>query len=243
MGTWWGKFLVIASSRQAKSCQDLTLQMGSSAISSSVSAKNLGVLFDNALSMDKQISHITRSCIFHLRNIGSVRHLLSDDATAQLVHSLVSNRLDYCNSLLSGLPDCKINRLQRVQNIAARILTRTPKSAHITPVLRELHWLPVQARIVYKILLLAYRVFNHTAPQYLCDLLCPYVPHRSLRSGQQLLFSEPRMRLKTFGDRAFCSVAPKEWNSLPYSIRASPSLDSFKSNLKTYLFKKSFAAD
>ena len=231
------EFLVITQPHLANRVNELKLQIGQCSIFPSPYAKNLGVVFDNTLCMEKQVRNICRSCIFHLRNIGSIRNLLSDSSAAQLVHSLVTSRLDHCNSLLYGLPDNKLNRLQRVQNIAARIITRTSKSEHITPVLQNLHWLPVKCQILYKMLVLAYQVLHESAPKYLCDLLKPYSPSRTLRSSNKLLFVESKTRLKTYGDRSFMAAAPKEWNKLPAPLRCAPSLECFKSELKTYLFK------
>lgn len=234
------EFIVITPQHRQKISHHKTLEIGSHLISSSKAAKNLGVIFDSALNMDKHISHICQSTMFHLRNIGAIRHLLSVDASAQLVHSLVTSHLDYCNSALYGLPDTQINRLQRIQNIAARIVTRSQKTCHITPVLQSLHWLPVRYRLLYKILLFAYKVHNKSAPSYLCDLLKPHTQSRSLRSNNQLLFSVQKSRLKTYGDRAFSIAAPKEWNKLPTDLKQSPSLSCVKSNIKTYLFKLCF---
>ena len=178
-----------------------------------------------------------RSALYHLRNIGSVRKHLTETAAAQLIHSLVTTRIDYCNSLLVGVPDKRLNKLQRVQNIAARILTRTQKTSHITPVLYQLHWLPIKARIMYKLLIVTYQAYHSLAPSYLCDLVTPHIPSRSLRSGDQLMLVEPRTRLKTFGDRSFSAAGPREWNKLPQTLRSATSLLSFKTQLKTYLFK------
>ena len=110
-------------------------------ISSSPKVRDLGVTFDNCLSLDAHISNICRSTHFHLRNIGRIRTVLNFHATAQLIHALITTRLDFCNSILYNLPNNKTERLQRIQNQAARMLTRSPRRNHITPVLRELHWL------------------------------------------------------------------------------------------------------
>ena len=114
------------------------------------------------------ISSVCRSTHFHLRNIGRIRHL---HATAQLIHALISIRLDYCNSVLYNLPKNSILRLQRIQNQAARILTKTPRRDHITEVLIDLHWLKIEERIVYQLLILTFTAFIYrTAPLYLCEL-------------------------------------------------------------------------
>ena len=165
------EFLIMRSQR-INITEEPELKIGQALIAPSESCRNLGVMFDCRMSMEKQISNICRAAFFHLRNIGAIRGSLPDFAAAQLVHALVTSRLDYCNSLLIGLPTCKIKRLQHVQNVAARIVARHPKaqSIHITPILHELHWLPVEKRILFKVLLLVFRCVNSLAPAYLCDL-------------------------------------------------------------------------
>ena len=193
-------------------------------------------MFDNVLNMNDHITSICKSASFQLHKIGKIRQYLTQEASAQLIHAFVTSRLDYCNSLLSGLPLASLHRLQRIQNIAARILTRTKKFDHITPVLKSLHWLPIHLRIKFKILLLCYRIFNGLAPSYLCDLLTPYKQSRTLRSSSKSLLVIPESRLKTYGDRSFAYVAPSLWNKLPMDIRDAPSLETLKSHLKTHLF-------
>ena len=109
---------------------------------------------------------------FHLRNIGRIRQLLSHHPTVQLIHALILIRLDYCNSVLYNLPQSSILRLQRIQDQAARILTRTPRRNLITEVLIDLHWLKIKERIVYKMLIPTFKAFiDRTAPLYLCELI------------------------------------------------------------------------
>ena len=165
---------------------------------------------------------------------------LTHEATAKLIHALISSRLDNCNSLLYGLPDILITRLQRVQNTAARILTKTRKFSHITPVLQELHWLPVRKRIDYKILTLTYRCLHDLAPVYLSELLELYVPSCALCSAEKHLLKVPHTRLKSCGERAFASAAPTLWNKLPLTIRMADSFCSFKALLKAHLYKQCY---
>uniref|UniRef100_A0AAX7SWL5 Reverse transcriptase domain-containing protein n=1 Tax=Astatotilapia calliptera TaxID=8154 RepID=A0AAX7SWL5_ASTCA len=203
--------------------------------------RNLGVLFDSSFKLDKQVSAVVRSSFYQLRLISKARHYIPYKDLEKLIHAFVTSRLDYCNSLYCGLHSSLLHRLQTVQNAAARILTKTKKFAHITPVLADLHWLPVKYRIQFKILLFTFKITNNTAPSYLKELLNPYAPARALRSSSQLLLVQPRSRLKSRGDRSFALVAPELWNNLPIGIRASDSIHSFKSRLKTYLFKLAFS--
>jgi len=232
------EFIILASpNAHSKLQSDLKLHIGKSCIKPALSAKNLGVIFDKHLKMEAQVTNICKSANFHLRNIGAIRHLLTDSSAQQLVHSFITSRLDYCNSLLIGLPDSQLNRLQRIQNNAARVVSKTKKFDHISPVLKSLHWLPIRKRIEFKTLLLSYRCVNGMAPQYLAELLTPYVPSRKLRSADQNLLHVPACRLKSYGEKCFSVSAPKAWNNLPLDIKMSSSLDMFKKRLKTHLFK------
>ena len=159
------------------------------------------------------------------------------------IHAFISSRLDYCNSLLSGIDQSSLRRLQLVQNAAARLLTGTKKREHITPVLAALHWLPVHFRIDFKILLFTFKSLHGLAPSYLADLVKPYIPERALRSANQHLLIPPNRPngLRSRGDRAFAAAAPRLWNSLPLAIRCTNSIESFKSQLKTYFYSLAFS--
>ena len=129
-----------------------------------------------------------------------------------------------------------LRKLQLAQNAAARVLTKTRKFDHITPILKDLHWLPVRERINFKLLLLTWKAINGLAPSYISNLLVPYKPVRALRSSDKHLLTIPRTS-STLGDRAkaFSVAAPTLWNSLPLDIRCCDSLQSFKTLLKTHL--------
>src|SRR6056300_671167 len=157
-----------------------------------------------------------------------------------LVNATVTSRLDYRNSLLYGVHECLLNQLQRCQNNAARVVTLTRKYNHITPVLFDLHWLPVRYRITFKILLLTYKSLNGLSPAYLSDLLKPYKPCRALRSSDNHLLTAYGWRLENFGKRSFQVAAPCLWNDIPLQIRHSATLELFKTRLKTYLFKMAY---
>ena len=167
--------------------------------------------------------------IIYLRGIGIIRNLLTFDATAQLIHALITSRLDFYNSILYNLPNKQIERLQRIQNQTARMLKRIPRRNHITPVLREFHWLRIHDRISFKILLLV----NNTAPEYLCDLIRLNVKSTTIRtraSFDPCLLCVPPIRktcANSFFDRSFVYAAPTLWNALDLDIRLLP-FDTFK---------------
>ena len=143
------------------------------------------------------------------------------------------------NSLLYGLPQNQINRLQRIQNTAARLVTLSRKSCHITPILKQLHWLPVQQRVIYKLMLIVFKSLNKMAPSYISDLLQPYKSLRILRSTSSSFLCVPRSN-NSWGDRAFSVAAPHLWNSLPTQTKTSNSIPNFKKSLKTYLMAQAF---
>ena len=163
--------IIVRSALLNQNLSDLSIVVGDSQVFPSSKVRDLGVVFDQYLTFHDHISGICRSTHFHLRSIGWIRNLLTFDATAQLIHALITTRLDFCNSILYNLPNNKIERLQRIQNQAARMLKRIPRRNHITPVLRELHWLTIHDRIIFKILLFTHKAVNNTVPEYLCDLM------------------------------------------------------------------------
>lgn len=214
--------------------------LGSLSLKTANHVKSLGVIMDSSLNFKKQIGAVVKGSFFNLRSIAKVKHFLSSKDLEIVVHSFITSKLDYCNSLYIGLPQTLLARLQLVQNAAARLLMGVRKRDHITPVLQSLHWLPVKFRIDFKILLFVYKALSGLAPQYISDLIVPYSPSRVLRSTDQRLLKVPRCSLKSKGDRAFSVVGPKLWNSLPFHVRSAPSVTTFKSYLKTYLFSLAF---
>lgn len=191
--------------------------------------------------MSTQVSQMCRSLRFQLHKIGSIRNFLSREATKTLVTSLVLSRLDYCNSLLAGVSADKIKKLQLLQNNAARMIAKQRKSCHITPILKELHWLPVKERICYKLALTCFKCLNEQAPMYLEELLHFYKPKRLLRSSKSSKILEiPTRNYKLYGHRCFHLTGPRTWNMLPDSLRSDESLDHFKKHLKSFLFSSAF---
>ena len=219
-----------------------SINIGSCSVTPAKQARNIGVTFDDTFSFHQHVSSTCRSIYFFLRKIGHIRKYLTNESCSTIVHAIVSSKLDYGNSLLYGIPDTHLHLLQRAQNTAARIITRTKKFDHITPALKQLHWLPISSRIEFKILLLTYKALNGLAPQYLADLVHYRRTCRNLRSNNKLLLEVPRWKLATYGRRCFSSAAPVLWNSLPLDIKSSPNVNIFKKKLKTHLFSKAYSA-
>ncbi len=203
---------------------NFSIQLGSSTITSSRTARNLGVVIDDQLSFTDHIATTARSCRFALYNIRKIRTFLSEQAAQLLVQALVLSRLDYCNALLAGLPACTIKPLQLIQNAAARVVFNEPKKAHVTPLFIRLYWLPIAARIKFKVLMFAYKTTTGTAPIYLNSLVQTYAPSRSLRSASERRLVVPSQRGTKSLSRTFSWTVPSWWNDLPISIRFIPSI-------------------
>ncbi len=228
-------FMTIGNSPHLKKLNFESISVGEDTIFISETARNLGVTFDSGMTMQSHINSVTKSGYYHLRNISRIRKCLTKEACVTLVHAFISSRLDYCNTLLAGVPDCHLNKLQVLQNSAARLVTFTRKFDHITPILHDLHWLPVEERIKFKILLLTYKALNGKAPKYISQMLS-FKDTRNTRYMQSVPLYVPKVRCPTFGGRSFSYKAPTLWNGLPLSIRSAESIDSFKTKLKTHLF-------
>jgi len=146
---------------------------------------------------------------------------MSQSNPKRLVNAFVitASRIDHCNSILYGLPTVEHEKLQRVQNIAARLITGSSWRDHITPVLKNLNWRPVKLRITFKILLLTYKILSGQSPTYLTSLISSYKQVRSLRSCDHLLLKVSNVMTATYGQRTFSYCAPKLWNRLPKSLK------------------------
>jgi len=218
--------------------------VGGSVIDGSTGARNLGVYFDEHLDMRKHINNICRQCYFQIRQLRVIRRHVTSDVLKTLLHAFVSSRLDYCNSLLFGLPYCDVRKLQSVQNAAARLLGGLSKYDHITPILRDkLHWLPIRQRVDFKIAVLTYKCLHHLAPDYLADMCNEAASSEALsrnRSAARGDLIPPVWNTVTYGQRGFQYAAEAVWNRLPANVRREQSLLSFRKQLKTHLFKTAF---
>ena len=200
--------------------------------------KNLGFSLDSTLSFDSHISDLCRGLYLQLRRLGQIRPYVSTDSAKTLAVAMILLRIDYYIALLGGLPEDKIARLQRVKNCAACLVMRKSKRDSASALLRSLHWLPVKARIEFKIASLCHQCINNSSiPTYLSGLISAYVPQRALRSADSSLLTVPRFLLQSCGMRAFSVYGPRVWNSLPLKLRQTACYNTFKKNLKTHYFQ------
>ena len=235
--------MIIGTPQQRAKLLSPSIDFQGSVLTPSDSARNLGVTFDSNHSFTSHISSLCQSAFFQIRILRQIRPILDINTAIILANSLVSSRLDYCNSLLFNLPASSIDRLQRVQNSLARlVLPYFRRRDHITPALQKLHWLPIKQRIIFKIASLTYKIICTSQPAYLHDLIQPYAPAHDhvLRSSSKNLLQIPLIKSE-LGRRSFFFAAPTIWNSLPSKITTDPTLSSFPSfrkNLKTHLFPR-----
>jgi len=217
---------------------DCSLSVGDVIVKPSKVVRNLGVLLDSELTLKQHISKVASCCYYHIRRLRQVSRVVSREILMQLISAFVLSRLDYCNSVLAGLPKSSIATLQRVQNAAARLVLGLRSRDHISGGLRQLHWLPVESRIRFKLCLMMHLAHTGRCPSYITDLLHPVSTSSSrsgLRSASTAQYLKPKLRT-VFGERAFAFAGPKAWNDLPSHLHSIQSTKTFKNQLKTFLF-------
>jgi len=231
------------SSRRRHQIPSEPFRFGSEVIVPVESVRNLGLYLDTTMSMRQHITQLSSNCFGILRQVRSIRRSLTDHARTMLVTCFISARLDYCNAAFAGLPHRDLDRLQSVQNAAVRLISGARKYDHVTPLLFERHWLPVYQRVVFKLCVMTFKIVNITSPSYLQEYIRPLASSSStslrLRSADNGRLFVPRSRTVA-GDRAFAVAGPRNWNSLPVSVRSAPSLATFRTHLKTYLFRTAY---
>ena len=236
--------LILFGSRQMLSkCNITSISVGKDIVKVVTSVRDLGVWLDCNLNFNVHVSKCAAKGYKQLYWINQIRPSLSIKSTNTIVHAFVTSSLDYCNATLYGMSKYNMNKMQRIQNCAARIVRRVNKYDHITPILKDLHWLKFEQRIIFKFALQVFKCLNNMAPTYLKELIQPKQVHRQgLRSSECCnKLHVPRTNRKTFADRAFSVAGPRIWNSLPSHITCENVLDSFKRKLKTFLFVQCYS--
>ena len=248
-------FLIIGLPKQLSKVHNPSLSITPTvSVSPASSARNLGIQFDSNLSLSDHISSVTKSCLFHVRDLRRLRPILDQTTARNIATALIHSKLDYCNSLFLNLPAKQLDRLQLVLNSAARAVTNSSKFCHITPILKSLHWLKISQRIQYKILSLTYKCLLSNKPVYLRNLLTVQSTSTTRSSSVITLKRPPIISRLKHSNRSFYVSAPVLWNSLPKDLRQYNSLHSannkpslfhlspsqFHKKLKTHLFAASF---
>ena len=189
---------------------------------------------DKTLCLTEHINEMWKKDSYAIRSIGRIRKYLPSDGLKMLVNFLVISRLDYCNSLLYDIPKYQRDRLQRIQNTAARMITGARSSDHITPLLKSLHWLTVEARIHFKILLITYKILNGKSAGYLKPLIKDYHPSRALRSSSHSLLCTPAIKSKHMEDARF-PLQHLSYGTLSQNLsKMQTVLLNLKQNLKNF---------
>ena len=223
------RYLLFGTPHQLSKVNRPTFGATSDIVQLSSCEGNLGVLLDSSLTMKDHIGEVSKRSFQHLRNISHIRKFLSFDAVQAVVHALVCSQIDTNNSLYYGLPNTQLQRLQRIQNAAARVIYKKSKYEHVTPLLYELHWLPVSYRILFKLLVLTFKCIHGDAPTSLSNIITiKPISTFGLRSNEMpYLLQEVRSKLVNAGDRSSAIAAPSEWNKLPSEIRECLIVETF----------------
>ncbi len=234
------EFMIVAPQRHMGMVLEKkpSLNVGGAIIEPSKSVRNLGAKLDCNLSMEGQVSNIISSMYYHIRRVNKIRKHIDKKTCERVIQAQVISRLDMNNCLLTGIPKKSLSRLQVAHNSAARVITGTSRRDHITPYLQDLHWLPVEQRIIYKCLLIIFKTLHfESSPQYLKDMFQIYKPKRELRSTSDQTYLVPLKSKNAYGARSILEFGINKWNKLDKDIRNSKSVPSFKKHVKTMLFK------
>ena len=228
---------IIIGDRQARESliNKFPTQLLGNSISPTDTVKNLGVIFDSGNTFSNHITNMCRACYYHLKDLRRIRKFLSVETAALLANSMISSRLDYCNSLLYGISKYNVAKLQKIQNALCRIVFRLDRTSHVTLFLQKLHWLPITYRILFKYNLITFKAINFSQPIYLSSL----IKTSCLTRGNRLSLSSASHK-KAIGRRGFVVASPIEWNRLPQSVRSQQTITGFRSQLKTYLFRLAY---
>jgi len=233
-----------ATSRRQQQLPTAEIRVGSDYVRPSKCVRNLGICIDSDVTMKTHVTRTVASCFATRRQLRTVRRSVSDHVFQTLIVSLVLSRLDYGNATLAGIPANQHHRLQSVITAAAKMVYNRRRYDHVTPLLRDLHWLKLPERLDFKLAVTIYKCLHGLAPaQYLADSIqrVSGSGRRQLRSSSTETLVVPFTRLVTAGDRAFSSFSSRLWNSLSNDVTAATTLSTFRSHLKTYLFKRSFS--
>ena len=234
-------FIYFGSKHQLKKCTFDKININNETIQRSDTVKYLGGHLDQNLNLKKHVITKSKAAMMNIQKIRLMRKFLTRDICYQLTLSLAISCLDYSNAILIGCPDTTLSLMQKVQNTAARMILNKHQSYSATECFKQLHWLPIKSRIIYKVFTIVFKCRHGMAPKYLQDLLKAKENRRQgTKVQQQTTAQGANQTRKTFEDRSFSVKAPKLWNDLPDSIRTISSYAEFQKQLKTHLFNSCY---
>ncbi|XP_072051727.1 uncharacterized protein [Amphiura filiformis] len=233
------EFFIAGTTQGLNKLSPVELKVGNERIKPSTSVRNLGMIFDDHMSMTKHINSLISSVNFHLRNIRRIAKYLDQDTKHHVVRCLILSRLDYGNALLYGAKSKDLDRLQSLLNKAAKLIFCADRRDSPSPLLDTLHWLPIRERIKFKICMYVFKCLQGNAPVYLTNFLTHKLKPATgpmTRSSSDTTLLTAHVGKNRIGDKSFYVSAPTLWNSLPRTIREACTLPSFKKVLKSHFY-------
>ena len=231
-----GKTEIMAVGRPRRNLTELqSLTVGNEEVDVTKCVRLLGVGFDSHLTLKQHVRNTAKNCFYTLKNMFKIRRCINETAAKAIVHTMITSKLDYCNAILYGLPESTLKHFTRVQNLSARFISQHGKHEHITPVLKQFHWLPIRQRIHYKVLILIFKSLNGLAPAYLEELIKRRPMKRTRADGNNDLVI-PVIKHKSFGGRSLGYGGPKLWNTLPKELKTCTNINTFRK----FLFKEAY---
>ncbi|XP_072018281.1 uncharacterized protein [Amphiura filiformis] len=233
------EFFIAGTTQGLNKLSPVELKVGNERIKPSTSVRNLGMIFDDHMSMTKHINSLMSSVNFHLRNIRRIAKYLDQDTKHHVVRCLILSRLDYGNALLYGAKSKDLDRLQSLLNKAAKLIFCADRRDSPSPLLDTLHWLPIRERIKFKICMYVFKCLQGNAPVYLTNFLTHKLKPATgpmTRSSSDTTLLTAHVGKNRIGDKSFYVSAPTLWNSFPRTIREACTLPSFKKVLKSHFY-------
>ena len=236
----------LSTRHELKKLRPASVSIDSTAINPVKSARCLGVILDDELKLAKHVATVCRSSYYQIRQLKHIRRYLDFDSAKTLMHSFLTSRVDYCNSLLASVPVYQTDQLHYVLNAADPLLHRVPRfDLDLRVKIKDrLHWLRVPERVTFKACTLVYKSLHGSAPQYLAELCNPVASdsyRRNLRTAFKNELIVPRHKLSTYRSRSFGIAGPIAWNLLPQHLRYDElSYERFSMRLKSHLFRISY---
>ena len=230
------EFIIIGMRQQLELVGEIEIRIGTDTVKPTPWVRNLGYFYDSELKGHIHVAKLVSLTFITIHRISRVRHVLNSDTCKTLMQALVLLKLDYCNSLLLGMPKYLLHCLQKIQNMASRVINNFRKYDSFTEDMKNLHWLKIPERVDYKVAVLIFQCINNQAPTYLKALL--NINHnRFLRSSSSMLLPVSMSRLSIVHNSSFSICGPRIWNELPIKVKRCSNINDFKCKLKTYMFR------